>query len=214
MISLRTIGWIALLGLAPLAIACESTSSDPNGPQQVGTCVPDCHFRQCGDNGCGGSCGGCAPGLLCTDFQCLAPGQNPVPVPDAGHPSSSDAGTDLGPDAATPIDQDGDGVNDSLDNCPNVYNPTQADQDEDWMGDACDPDIDGDDALNDLDCAPTDPTIHPYAREYCDTGVDENCNGVTDEENAWDCEEHFIDADGDGCASPVHLYSIRMVPPM
>ncbi len=35
------------------------------------------------------------------------------------------------------IDSDGDGVIDSLDNCPLVYNPSQADSDGDGVGDAC-----------------------------------------------------------------------------
>ena len=43
-----------------------------------------------------------------------------------------------------PIDSDGDGVDDSIDNCPNVSNPSQADNDGDGQGDACDPDDDND----------------------------------------------------------------------
>lgn len=35
-------------------------------------------------------------------------------------------------------DADEDGVADELDSCPNIYNPTQADLDEDDIGDACD----------------------------------------------------------------------------
>src|SRR5262245_8645827 len=34
-------------------------------------------------------------------------------------------------------DLDGDGINDSLDNCPRVANPDQADSDGDGIGDAC-----------------------------------------------------------------------------
>jgi rhodanese-related sulfurtransferase len=44
------------------------------------------------------------------------------------------------------VDSDGDGFNDDLDNCPNNFNPSQRDSDEDGGGDTCDPncpDIDG-----------------------------------------------------------------------
>ncbi len=43
------------------------------------------------------------------------------------------------PDATGCIDSDGDGIIDSADNCPHVYNPNQADCDHDRIGDACDP---------------------------------------------------------------------------
>lgn len=43
-----------------------------------------------------------------------------------------------------PLDTDGDGVGDPGDNCPQGYNPDQADLDRDGMGDVCDPDRDGD----------------------------------------------------------------------
>ncbi len=36
-------------------------------------------------------------------------------------------------------DDDGDFITNSMDNCPNVYNPSQQDSDGDGMGDACDP---------------------------------------------------------------------------
>lgn len=44
-------------------------------------------------------------------------------------------------------DDDGDGVQDSADNCPLDGNPTQADLDGDGRGDACDTDADGDGVL-------------------------------------------------------------------
>jgi len=41
-------------------------------------------------------------------------------------------------------DSDGDGVFDSVDNCPAIANPNQADFDGDKLGDVCDPDDDND----------------------------------------------------------------------
>jgi rhodanese-related sulfurtransferase len=38
-------------------------------------------------------------------------------------------------------DSDQDGINDDLDNCPNNYNPSQADSDHDGVGNVCDPDF-------------------------------------------------------------------------
>ena len=37
------------------------------------------------------------------------------------------------------LDSDGDGVNDDLDNCIEVYNPNQDDKDKNGLGDTCDP---------------------------------------------------------------------------
>jgi len=87
------------------------------------------------------------------------------------------------------IDTDGDGVDDPDDNCVNDANPGQEDQDDDGIGDVCDPDIDGDGFLNEEDDFPTDPT------EWADTDGD----GVGD--NSDDCPadpEETVDTDSDG----------------
>src|SRR5215213_10642093 len=37
------------------------------------TCTPTCGRKQCGDDGCGGSCGSCAAGQFCTSGTCCTP---------------------------------------------------------------------------------------------------------------------------------------------
>ena len=48
-------------------------------------------------------------------------------------------------------DMDGDGVNNSIDNCPSKYNPKQRDVDGDGYGDRCDSDLDGDGIIDSKD---------------------------------------------------------------
>ncbi len=74
------------------------------------------------------------------------------------------AAVDGAPDAAND-DLDGDGVLNDVDNCPTVYNPDQADEDGDHLGDVCDPcppsndntDTDGDGVADDCDPNPNTP---------------------------------------------------------
>jgi len=54
----------------------------------------------------------------------------------AGVEAGAQAGLEAGVEA--PLDQDGDGVSDDLDNCVDTANPDQADLDGDGLGDACD----------------------------------------------------------------------------
>jgi hypothetical protein len=69
-------------------------------------------------------------------------------------------------------DADADGVPDTADNCVASSNPTQADLDGDGLGDACDPDLDGDGRANGSDCAPADPTAQdPPGAEVAGLGV-------------------------------------------
>ena len=47
------------------------------------------------------------------------------------------------------------------------------------------------------DCNVTTAAANPNAQEYCDT-IDNNCDGVTDEDSAVDASSWFLDSDGDG----------------
>lgn len=44
--------------------------------------------------------------------------------------------------SAGTVDNDGNGIIDSMDNCPTTYNPAQIDLDADGIGDACDDNVD------------------------------------------------------------------------
>ena len=92
-------------------------------------------------------------------------------------------------------DSDGDGILDLNDNCPLSANPNQANLDnatDDPLGDACDPDIDGDGHNNTMDAFDRDPT------EWDDTDND------TIGDNADNCpllanhNQNDLDRDGDG----------------
>jgi len=52
------------------------------------------------------------------------------------------------------------------------------------------------------DCDDSDDATYPGADEYCD-GLDTNCDGTTDEDDALDASSWFADADGDGFGDPL-----------
>lgn len=70
----------------------------------------------------------------------------------------------------TPVDTDGDGINDVDDNCSAIANPSQTDTDGDGFGDACDPDDDGDGVSDADDNCPFEDA----------TGFDADSNGCID----------------------------------
>ena len=80
-------------------------------------------------------------------FQPLAARGDATPNPHRDAPSAgSDAAVHdaplldaAGSDAPGDMDSDGDGVPDSSDDCPTVYDPMQHDEDGDLVGDLCDP---------------------------------------------------------------------------
>jgi hypothetical protein len=71
-------------------------------------------------------------------------------IGDACDPTDNSSSPSSGSTPSTPKDTDSDGIPDGQDNCKNVANPSQADNDNDGIGDACDSDDDND-GLSDAD---------------------------------------------------------------
>lgn len=87
-------------------------------------------------------------------------------------------------------DTDGDGVSDSYDNCKFVPNPDQSDINRNGIGDACDPDMDGDGVMNF-----NDPRLH----------LNDNCPKVYNPSQQ--------DSDGDGIGDACDPYFCVVVDP-
>jgi Ca2+-binding RTX toxin-like protein len=90
-------------------------------------------------------------------------------------------------------DTDGDEYFDQIDNCPNAANPAQSNADGDSLGDACDPDGDGD-------------GVNSAAEGQCGDALDDDTNGLINDgcpqvgpvaESGTQCA-NGIDDDGDG----------------
>ncbi len=102
--------------------------------------VAGCGYSASFDGDCAISCssGVCPSGFVCgPDLFCRSPGQECGATGDAGGADAMTGDGDAG--TACPGDIDCDGVPDGFDNCKTVKNPDQHDEDQDGLGDVCDP---------------------------------------------------------------------------
>lgn len=108
------------------------------------------------------------------------------------------------------VDSDGDAVDNSIDNCPNNFNPCQENIDHDGLGDACDPDMDGDGLVNGSDNCQQVANVNQANSDgdqfgdACDNCVNlaNNDQGDLDNDGAGDACDACTDTDGDGTANP------------
>ncbi len=75
-------------------------------------------------------------------------------------------------------DKDGDGIEDGLDNCPQIPNPGQENLDLDSLGDVCDDDLDGDGIPNTLDNCET--LFNPPQADLDKDGEGDPCDADDD----------------------------------
>ena len=100
------------------ALAPDELLHFPEG-QATLACIPHCEGKECGNDGCGASCGSCAEAYACdADFQCVVAMCPPLCEGD---------------------DVDHDGLSGDDDACPYEWDPDNLDYDDDGYADACEP---------------------------------------------------------------------------
>jgi len=212
---LKIFGVLAVLSIAFHPAGCASES--PNGDEVDGTNCPDDDGDSFEDESCGGE--------DCDDGDELIHPDAPENCAD-GIDNNCDGLTDeedtVNCDANCP-DSDGDGFKDEscggqdcddgdalihpnapencVDGIDNNCDGLTDDEDTDNCDASC-PDADGDsfkeESCGGQDCDDGNALVHPNAPENCADGIDNNCDGLTDDEDTVNCDPGCTDNDGDG----------------
>jgi hypothetical protein len=88
------------------------------------------------------------------------------------------------------------GCNGRDDDCDGSTDEGFPDTDGDGSADCLEDDTDGDGSPDNLDCAPLNASIFPGKSESCNA-LDDDCDGITDEQGAQGCTQFLQDKDGD-----------------
>lgn len=164
---------------ANIQVFAPTRDTDIDGVQDISDDCPTVQDRDQADSDYDGV------GDLCDPTPCVeddARSQERVETPS--DPCTTTAPTTQQPRVSRD-DADGDGVGDGHDNCRGVYNPAQADLDNDGIGDLCDLDMDGDGIR---DKASTDKAA-----------ILDNCPNLSNP----DQRDSDRDGTGDACTRPV-----------
>ena len=138
----------------------------------------------------------------------------------ADHGDCDDTSASVYPGATESCDGTDEDCDGEVDNDASGASTWYLDADGDGFGDpgvtSVDCDAPSSYVADNSDCDDTDPSVNYDAAEWCDNGVDDNCDGVTDETGTADGGDlanatysYCADNDGDGFGSDVDIAAYR-----